>query len=165
MFFSQFSLPSIQKKIVLQKRERERKKEISRQLRGTLIRNRERRRLIFPFLSPVGFVFLASENENTYKKKLLREREFETFFDFSNTCSKGFEFQLSEDKQIVVCARISRNKRALNAPLFIHRLQSRKESKKFQRARETSKELNFGGSELWAARIRTSGFARQRKER
>ena len=92
---------SIQK-IVLQKRDREREKEISRQLRGTLIRNRERRRSIFPFFLPWDLFFLASslkerEREHIYIKKLLRERErereFETFFDFSNTCSKGFEFQ------------------------------------------------------------------------
>ena len=151
-------------------KEREREKGISRQLRGNLIRDRERRRSIFPFSR--GICFLASslkerEREREYIKKTSpRERErIRNVFRLFEHVFEGIRISISENKQIVVCARISRNKRALNAPLFIHRLQSRKESKKFQRARETSKELNFGGSELWAARIRTSGFARQRKER
>ena len=151
-------------------KEREREKGISRQLRGNLIRDRERRRSIFPFSR--GICFLASslkerEREREYIKKTSpRERErIRNVFRLFEHVFEGNRISISEDKQIVVCARISRSKRPLNAPLFIHRLQPRKESKKFQRARETSKELNFGGSELWAARIRTSGFARQRKER
>jgi len=152
-------------------KEREREKGISRQLRGNLIRDRERRRSIFPFSR--GICFLASslrerEREREYIKKNFSERERERIrnvFRLFEHVFEGIRISISEDKQIVVCARISRKKRPLNAPLFIHRLQPRKESKKFQRAREISKELNFGGSELWAATIRTSGFARQRKER
>jgi len=114
-------------------------------------------------------IVVKRERERTriyIKKTSPRERErIRNVFRLFEHVFEGIRISISEDNQIVVCARISRNERPLNAPLFIHRLQPRKESKKFQRAREISKELNFGGSELWAATIRTSGFARQRKER